>query len=213
MPVRRILTLALLLAFGMEFGRAWAPPTASAATTTKVTQRYSITATLDVASGELDAIETLRLTNRSGIAIDHINLSVIPRALGYLTLDQPITVDGDEASAEWTTTTNLRVSLAEMLRPNDTAVLDIPFRMAVGSSRGAFTARLSRDNGVLSFGEWFPILSREHDSYGVGDPQVSYTAESVRLDLRTTTPLARDAVACPGLVSAPEATSSVAVIE
>ena len=213
MPVRRILTLALLLAFGMEFGRAWAPPTASAATTTKVTQRYSITATLDVASGELDAIETLRLTNRSGIAIDHINLSVIPRALGYLTLDQPITVDGDEASAEWTTTTNLRVSLAEMLRPNDTAVLDIPFRLAVGSSRGAFTARLSRDNGVLSFGEWFPILSREHDSYGVGDPQVSYTAESIRLDLRTTTPLARDAVACPGLVSAPETTGTRWVCE
>jgi hypothetical protein len=38
----------------------------------------------------------------------------------------------------------------------------------------------------------------------VGDPQVSYTAESIRLDLRTTTPLPRDAVACPGLVSAPE---------
>jgi hypothetical protein len=204
MPVRRILTLALVLAIGLEVGTAWAPPPASAATTTKVTQRYSITATLDVASGELDAIETLRLTNRSGIAIDHINLSVIPRALGYLTLDQPITVDGEEAPAEWTTTTNLRVSLAERLRPNDTATFDIPFRLAVGSSRGAFTARLSRDRGVLSFGEWFPILSREHDSYGVGDPQVSYTAESIRLDLRTTTPLPRDAVACPGLVSAPE---------
>ena len=213
MPVRRATVLALLLAFGIQLGTAWAPPSASAATTTKVTQRYSITATLDVASGELDAIETLRLTNRSGIAIDHINLSVIPRALGYLTLDQPITVDGAEASAEWTTITNLRVSLAEKLRPNDTATFDIPFRLAVGSSRGAFTARLSRDNGVLSFGEWFPILSREHDSYGVGDPQVSYTAESIRLDLRTATPLARDAVACPGLVSAPETTGTRWVCE
>jgi Peptidase family M1 domain len=213
MPTRRVLTLALLLALGIESGAAWAPPAASAATTTKVSQSYSITATLDVGSGELDAIETLRLTNRSGIAIDHINLSVIPRALGYLTLDEPITVDGADAQIEWTTSTNLRVSLGDALRPNDTVVLDIPFRLTVGSSRGAFTARLSRDNGVLSFGEWFPILSREHDSYGVGDPQVSFNAESIRLDLRTTAPLARDAVACAGLVSAPESSGTRWVCE
>jgi hypothetical protein len=212
MPARRILSMALLLAFGIEVATAWAAPPAGAATTTKVTQRYSITATLDVPSGALDAIETLRLTNRAGVTIDHVNLSVISRALGYLTLDRPITVDGVEASSEWTTTTNLRIPLGK-LRPNDTAVIDIPFRLAVGSSRGAFTARLSRDRGVLSFGMWFPILSREHDSYGVGDPQVSYTAESIRLDLRTTTPLARDAVACPGLVSAPETSGTRWVCE
>ena len=35
-------------------------------------------------------------------------------------------------------------------------------------------------------------------------PQISFTAESIRLELTTTTPLARDAVACPGLVAAPD---------
>jgi hypothetical protein len=213
MAARRALTLAVLLAFGMEVGTVWSPLAARAATTTQVTQRYSLTATLDLAAGTLNATETLRLTNRAGITIDHINLSVIPRALGYLTLGQPVTVNGVEASTAWTTTTNLRVSLGEGLRPDDTALIDIPFVLTVGSSRGAFTARVSRDNGVFSFGEWFPILSREHDSYGVGDPQVSYTAVSIRLDLRTTSPLARDAVACPGLVSAPASSGTRWVCE
>ena len=61
-------------------------------------------------------------------------------------------------------------------------------------------ARTSAENGVLSFGQWFPIVSTEHEVYGIGDPQISYTAESVRLELTTTTALPRDAVACPGLV-------------
>ena len=83
----------------------------------------------------------------------------------------------------------------------------------MGSSGGAFSARLSRDNGVISLGEWFPILSRPHDSYGVGDPQVSYNAERIRLDLTTTSPLGRHAVACPGLTIAPATTGTNWVCE
>ena len=113
-------------------------------------------------------------------------------------MDEAVTVDGEEVATEWTTTTNLRVLLPERLAPNATAEIRIPFHLAVGSSGGAFSARLSRDNGVISLGEWFPILSRPHDSYGVGDPQVSYNAERIRLDLTTTSPLGRHAVACPG---------------
>ena len=52
---------------------------------------------------------------------------------------------------------------------------------------------------MLSFGQWFPILSTEHDVYGLGDPQVSFTADVIRLELTTTSALGRNAVACPGL--------------
>ncbi len=199
MLTRPRLVLALLLAMGVS---ALAPAPAHAATTTRVSQRYTISATLDVAAGQLNAVEKLELTNRSAAAIDHVNLSVVPRALGYLTLDEPITVDGKEVETEWTTSINLRVALD--LAPRGTAQITIPFRLDVGLSPDAFTARLSHANGVLSFGQWFPIVSTEHDVYGLGDPQISFTADAIRLELVTTSALAGDAVACPGLLSAPE---------
>jgi peptidase M1-like protein len=208
MVARHLTALAMVLALGVRAGLTTSPPTPTGTTTTQVTQRYLITATLDVAAGRLDAVEELTLTNRAAHRIGHVNLSVIPRALGYLTLDQPITVDGRAVRSTWTTGTNLRVPLGRDLMPDETALIRIPFRLEVGVSGGAFTARLSRHNGVLSFGEWFPILSREHDSYGVGDPQVSFNADLIRLDLTTTTPLARDAVACAGLVTGPESSGT-----
>ena len=174
-----------------------------ARTTTNLGQRYEIVATLDLDAGTLDAVMTLTLTNRASVAIDHLNLSVIPRALGYLAMDEPITADDVDVATSWTTTTNLRVELAEPLARRDTVVLRVPFHLTIGTSAAPFTARLSRENGVVSLGEWFPILSREHDVYGVGDPQVSFSADLIRVDLTTTTPLPRDAVACPGLVTAP----------
>ncbi len=190
------------------------PPTPVAArTTTNLTQRYEIAATLDVATGQLDAILTLTLANRSPVAIDHLNLSVIPRALGYLAMDEPITADGVEVATSWTTTTNLRVELATRLAPRGSTVLRVPFRLTIGTSAAPFTARLSRENGVVSLGHWFPILSREHDVYGIGDPQISFTADLIRLELTTTAPLPRDAVACPGLLSAPEVTGTAWVCE
>ena len=200
MALRQAL-LCLLLAVAAPMV---APATAQAATTTEVTQRYEIDATLDVASGRLDAIQTLTVTNEAAFDIDHVNLSVIPRALGYLTMDAAVTVDGAEVETSWTTSINLRVPLTERLGPDETATIRVPFQLNVGTSAGAFTARLSRENGVISFGQWFPILSREHEVHGIGDPQISYTAESIRLELTTTSALGRDAVACPGLVSAPE---------
>lgn len=202
MLTRRSTALALLLALGAVL----APTPADAATTTRVSQRYVIAATLDVAAGRLDAVEELELTNRSGVAIDHVNLSVVPRALGYLTMEAPITVDGHEVETEWTTSINLRVPLA--LARGETVLIRLPFRLDVGLSPDAFTARLSRANGVLSFGQWFPIVSTEHEIYGLGDPQISFTADAIRLELSTTTALGRDAVACPGLESAPETTGT-----
>ncbi len=193
--------MALLLAGAIVAGPAAAP--VDALTTIRVSQEYRITATLDVASGRLAAVELLTLTNRAPFAIDHVNLSVIPRALGYFDWDREVTVDGEPVAAEWTTDTNLRVPLPERLRPDQTAEIRLAFRLDVGTSRPPFTARLSRENGVLSFGHWFPILSREHASHGVGDPQLSFTADLIRLELTTTTPLPRHAVACPGLLIAP----------
>jgi hypothetical protein len=203
MPTPRALALVLLLLAGSLL----APSPSSAVTTTNVAQRYRIVATLDVAANRLDAVETLVVTNRSSWAIDHLNLTVVPRALGYLSMPGAITVDGVEVDADWTTGINLRVSLPD-LAPRATARLRIPFTLRIGRSPDAFTARTSVESGVLSFGQWFPIVSTEHDVYGLGDPQISFTAERIRLELTTTTALARNAVACPGLREAPGASGT-----
>jgi Peptidase family M1 domain len=189
-----------------------APSDAAAVTTTNVEQRYEIRATLNVAAGRLDAVERLTVTNRSARTIDHLNLSMVPRALGYLSMPQRVTVNGERVASRWTTGINLRVELPG-LAPGETARLRIPFRLDIGRSPDAFTARTSVENGVLSFGQWFPIVSTEHDVYGLGDPQLSFTAESIGLHLTTTGPLGRNAVACPGLREAPGATGTTWICE
>ena len=209
MPVRRSLVLAALLAFGAV---ALGPDPTAAATTRSLAQHYVITATLDVAAGRLDATETLTLTNTASRVIDHVNLSVVPRALGYLEMSETVTVDGEPVVGEWTTTINLRVPLDD-LASGESVEIGVGFALNVGTSPEAFSARLDNRAGVLSFGQWFPIVSTEHEVYGLGDPQISFTADAIRLELTTTAPLGRDAVACPGLVSAPESTGTTWVCE
>jgi hypothetical protein len=211
MPVRRSLVLAAILALCATSAPGRQEP-AAAATTTSLGQRYEISATLDVGNGRLDAVEEITLTNRSTRTIDHVNLSVVPRALGYLEMADTVTVDGRTVVGAWTTTINLRVPL-DGLDGGETVVIGLSFALNVGTSPDAFSARLSSDAGVLSFGQWFPIVSTEHEVYGLGDPQISFTADAIRLELTTTTPLPRDAVACPGLVSAPESTGSEWICE
>jgi Peptidase family M1 domain len=200
MSPRRFLALAVLVALGAPL---FPVHPAAGATTASLGQRYAIAATLDVAAGRLDATMTLELTNEAAFPIDHVDLGVVPRALGFFTLQEPVTVDGEPVETVWTTSINLEVPLGE-LRPDATAEIGMAFRLDVARAPDAFTARLSRDNGVLSFGHWFPIAGPEHDVYGLGDPQITWTAEAIRLDLTTTAPLPRDSIACPGLSAAPQ---------
>ena len=210
MPLRP--RFALVGALAVVLGLIGATPAAAMAEE-HVSQRYRITATLDVATARLDAVLELTLTNRGIRPMQHVDLSLVPRALGWLVDDDlAVTVDGDPVRADWTTGINLRVSLGS-LAVDDSVLIRVPFSLAVGRAPDAFSARTSVDNGVLSFGQWFPIVSTEHDVYGLGDPQISFTATTVRLELATTSPLPRNAVACPGLVDAPDPSGTAWVCE
>ncbi len=197
-----VLTIVLGITLSAD---AFVPPPVrhQPATTTRVTQAYKISATLDAATGRLDVIETMRITNDAAIPISYLNISVLPRAFGFYAPAGSLTVDGKRVATRWTTGTNLRLGLGGRLAPGETATIRLPFRLTVGSAGGAFTARTSRDRGVISFGQWLPMVSPELDSYAVGDPRVTRSAERITFDLATTTRLPRDAVACPGLVRAP----------
>jgi Peptidase family M1 domain len=200
MPVRPRVTIGTLLA--VVAWTAIGAVDARAATPVRLGQRAAITATLDVAEGHLDAELVLELTNRGDAPLEHVDLSAVPRALGFFTLGSPVTVDGQPVEPAWTTTINLRVPLASF-DPAETVEVRLPFTLDVGLAPDAFRARTSADRGVLTFGQWWPLPSIEHDVYGLGDPQISFTADAITLDLTTTAPLPRDAIACPGLVEAP----------
>jgi Peptidase family M1 domain len=199
MPARRALAVLVIVATGTLA----LPTTGAAATQVRVDQRYEITATVDPGRARLDAVAEITLTNRGAWALRQIDLALVPRALGYLVAEGPVEVDGTEVETEWTNSINLRVPL-DRLPPREAATIRVPFTLQLARSPDAFTARTSTENAVLSFGQWYPIVSPEHEVYGMGDPQISFTAESVRLELTSTVAMPRDAVACPGLVEAPE---------
>ncbi len=205
MPACRppVLAAALLLAAAVV-GVAPAP---TAAMTAGLGQQYEIGATLDVAAQRLDAEVEITLTNRSARTLGHVDLVAVPRALGFFSLTGDVEIDGAAVEPDWTTSINLRVPLDGLERGNATTIV-VPFRLEIARATDAFTARTSAENGVLSFGQWFPIVSVEHEVHGIGDPQISFNADSIRLELATTTPLPRDAVACPGLVGAPTGSGS-----
>jgi hypothetical protein len=204
-----LLAGALVLATSAGLG---APAPVGATAPGAIDQRYEITATLDVASGRLDAVTQIDLTNRSRWPMREVHLSLVPRALGFASLEDPVLVDGEPVATQWTTSISLRVPLDD-LAPGGSARVSVSFGLEIGLAPPAFTARTSRENDVVSLGQWFPVVSTEHEVHGLGDSQITFTAERIRLELTTTTPLPRDAVACPGLVAAPDSTGTAWVCE
>ena len=130
-----------------------------AASGPNVAQRYAISATLDVAAGRLDAAETLTLTNSASRVIDHVNLAAISRALGFLEMNEPVTVDGEPAETAWTTSINLRVSLPG-LEPDASVVIRIPFALNVRRAPDETHRDRHRDHAgagratIWSFSPW-----------------------------------------------------------
>jgi hypothetical protein len=162
-------------------------------------QRYHFEATLDYEAGLLDVVQTLEWTNTSTANANHINLSVIPVHIGAFALTGAVTVNGVVADAQFVKfETNLRVRFHEPLPPDHSVTIVLPFRLTVGTTDGAFGSRLSKSDGVMQFGEWFPIWSTVHGFHDPGDPQVSWTADSMTLDLTSSTDLGINAVAASG---------------
>jgi hypothetical protein len=182
-----------------ETSSAMAP---SPRTTTYLYQTYRLVARLAVRTHVLNVKETVTIQNRSSGPIDAVDLSVLPTVLGYFALTGPVQVDGGPAHTSFTTVANLRVSFGAPVPAGSTVRVFVPFRLTVGPTvAGPFAARLNYSNGILALGNWFPIISREHDGYGIGDPQVTFDAASITFDLTTDAVLPRSAVAASGTQS------------
>jgi aminopeptidase N len=195
-PCAAVLAAAFLLCAAVP------PEPASAASSSallgSISQSCTLTATLDVERGTVAAVERLAIRNRSRSPIDALDLSVLPRAIGAYRADGPVTVAGRRATTRWTTGTNLRVTVRPALAPGRSTTVTIPFRLTLTDGEGSFGARMGRSGGVLHLGDWFPVLSTVHDAHGVGDPQVTWAADRIRLELTLPDSVDPDQVAASG---------------
>jgi hypothetical protein len=178
-----------------------------------LSQRYHFSAMLDYESGLLDVVQTLEWTNTGATPARSINLSVIPAHVGAFTLTDVVTVNGVTADAGFAGYgTNFVITLPRPVPPTATTEISIPFNLVVGPNEGAFGGRLASRNGVMQFGQWFPIWSTAHGFHEVGDTQVSWNADRMTLDLTSRTELGIDAVAASGALQ-PGATADHWVFE
>jgi hypothetical protein len=183
----------------------------SSADPSKLTTSYALptTVTLGSSNAYVYVTETVSITNNNSASITTVNFSALARALGYFYL-QGVDANGTSASNSWTTTTNLAVSVPPTA-PGATVTVLIDFELVIpyGAGSSAFALRMNYYNGILLLGNWFPIVSIVHDAYGIGDPQVTWNAQTIDFTLTTASSYVRDAVSATGeLISAPSSSGS-----
>ena len=170
-------------------------------------QAYYLEATIDFDARTLDVVETLHWTNTAATPARHIDLSVIAVTSDSFALTGPIEVDGsvaDSAFAEHPT--NLRVTFAQPIQTGQTATIVIPFELRVAARAQPPTGWNSADSYLVAFDDmfqfahWFPIWSTPRPYHEIGDPQVSFNADWITLDLTSARDLGVDAVAGTGVV-------------
>ena len=81
-------------------------------------------------------LERVTITNRAPYAIDHVNLSILPRAFGYFAFTGRVRAAGSVVPTRWTTGTNLRVSLGRRLGHGQSLTISVPFRLTSAPAAG-----------------------------------------------------------------------------
>jgi hypothetical protein len=158
---------------------------------------YVLRAHLDFSRGTIAATERIDVTNRSGSAIDRLDLSVLPRAFGELSSISDLSVDGKGVSGRWTNSSNLRLRLGRTVQPGQRFTVRLRFEVVASGRIGtSLEGRLSKANGIMQVSHWFPIVSDGHGVRYPGDSQYTLTAARIRLDLTTDEPGVR--IAAPG---------------
>jgi hypothetical protein len=161
--------------------------------------KYALKVKLSYANGTISARQRITITNRSGGAIDRVNLSVMPRAFGELTWIGDVTVDRVAAETRWTNNANLQVALGRNVADGASFAIHLRFKLRASSSLStSLEARFSKANGIMQVSHWFPIVSNGHAMRYPGDSQYTRTAKTIRMELYTDSPSVK--VAAPGTV-------------
>ena len=199
--MNRVTKLALLFAlsvFGMSAAPGVAPATAAATPASfRVEPSYHLISALNYGTGTISTSEKITIRNWSGVSISSINLAVMPRAFGELVSLSDLRLDGKPVSGTWTNSSNLRVDFGRSVAPDTRAVLTLSFVVKANGTIGtSLEGRLSKANGIMQVGHWFPIVSDGHGTRYPGDSQSTRTARKIRAEI--TTDSSSVVIAAPG---------------
>ena len=199
--MNRVTKLALLFAisvFGTSAAPGVAPVTAAATPASfRVEPSYHLISSLNYGTGTISTSEKITIRNWSGVSISSINLAVMPRAFGELVSLSDLRLDGRSVSGTWTNSSNLRVDFGRSIAPDSRAVLTLSFVVKANGTIGtSLEGRLSKANGIMQVGHWFPIVSDGHGTRYPGDSQSTRTARKIRAEI--TTDSSSVVIAAPG---------------
>lgn len=134
--------------------------------------------------------ETVVITNKSNDKVSTLNFSVLPKAFGEFDLTSVTDINGNNLDYSWTSSpsitdnSNLAVNLPDYLDPDAQTTVKISFVLnPTGNTSTYLDALLSKANGIMEVGNWFPILSDGHGMRMPGDSQNTVTADKFHIDL------------------------------
>ena len=199
--MNRLTKLALIFAlsvFGMSAAPGVALVTAAATPASfRVEPSYHLVSALNYGTGTISTSEKITIRNWSGVSISSINLAVMPRAFGELVSLSDLRLDGKPVSGTWTNSSNLHVDFGRSVAPDTRAVLTLSFVVRANGTIGtSLEGRLSKANGIMQVGHWFPIVSDGHGTRYPGDSQSTRTARKIRAEI--TTDSSSVVIAAPG---------------
>ena len=160
----------------------------------RISQSYVISGTISFSAARVNATEVVTLTNGSGNSFDQLQFGFAPRFLarniagdGFAASVGTVKVDENAAAFAWPRSALMLLDLGRTVDPGEKVMVEIPFSVKVGRiTHAAFApwrSRLEKNDGVALFGNWFPIVTTNHAMGNIGDPFITWTADSIDLDL------------------------------
>jgi len=182
------------------------PPPAAPQVAGLVPAVYDLDVSLDPASGTLRGESRVEYTNNEEVPLGELYFHLYPNAAAFARdVARPgrLTVQGvrlGEHPARWEArATQLKVALPQPLAPGEKAELTLTWELTVP----AYPGRLGENDGIISLGNWYPILA-VYDAagwhldpyYERGDP---FYSEVARYKVRLALPDAYQAAATGNL--------------
>jgi hypothetical protein len=179
---------------------ARAPGLAPAISSMDQAADYRLKVDLDYPAGTVTLDEIISFTNRAHGTVTQIDLYFMPRATGEVKVVPVIKSAGAELTYAWTNNANMLVTLPQPLDVGQAIELQLHTVLAPSANLSSSQdARVSKANGIMALGYWYPVLSDGHGQRNPGDAYVSPVAHSITLDLTHTAGLV---VAAPGTLAA-----------
>jgi hypothetical protein len=158
-------------------------------TTINLTATYAVTLSLRYGTRAFNVNSTATIVNTSGVAIDRVELDLVPARLGHIAL-RTVEVDGRGVARHIDDQTVI-VGLGGILPPGASVKVRVQYTSTLRSTVGGSDWMFTRANGIVDAYRWIPWVSRAtpFDRPNNGDPFQTPVSPLVALKVQTDRPL------------------------